>query len=96
MGENGAVGEGRDGADIDTGDAAGGVDAGDTDAVGAEVAEEGGGVVDGVDADVADIAAVPEPNRDADEEGAGEHEGVSGGGGAPHKAQPAGRLAAHH
>lgn len=49
-----------------------------------------------MDSDVVYIAEVLELHRDADEEGAGEHEGVPGGRGPPHQAQPAGRVAPHH
>jgi len=95
--ENG--GEARDGVDIDTGDAES-VDAGDSDADGAEVAEAGvepgGEGLYGVDSDVVYISSVSESHWDADEEGADQHEGLLGGDGSSHEAQPSGRLASHY
>lgn len=106
-GREGGNGDGG-GAGVDTGDAAGGVNAGDGDAVGAEVAAAAAPwgrrrglplpVQQVMDADAGDdLPAVPEPVRgDAGEAGAGEPAGVPGGGGSPDAAQPAGRVAPHH
>lgn len=70
-----------------------GLDAGDTDAVRAEVSAAG---FQGMDADLLYIAQVSEPDRDADEEGADKHEGVLGGGGSSHQAQPTRCMASYH
>ena len=85
-------GEARDGAHFHSGYSTC-LDAGDTDALGAEVAEAG---FQGVDAHVLYIAPVSEPNRDADEEGADKHEGLLGGGGSSHQTQPTRCMASYY
>lgn len=80
-------GEARDRVDIDSSNAAC-VNAGDTDTVGAEVADEAGfkgdEVVECMDSDVVHISQVLESNRDSNEKGFDQHERLPGRSGSSH------------
>jgi len=88
-------GETRNRTDIYTGDTEG-FNAGDTDTVGAEVTESGIKGRKIMDPNLVHITEVSESNRYTNEESAGKHEGLLGGGGTPYQAQSSRCLASNH